>query len=41
MEVHRKYNLRIKKSNGNTTNKASDFRKTVDTPTKKVPDSPP
>jgi hypothetical protein len=38
MEVHRKYNLRSKKSNDNPTKKASDFKKTSDTPAKKVPE---
>jgi hypothetical protein len=41
MEVHRQYNLRSKKSNDNPTKKAPDFRKTANTPTKKVYDSPP
>jgi hypothetical protein len=41
MEVHRQYNLRSNKSNDNPTKKAPDFRKTVDTPAKKVFDSSP
>ena len=40
MEVHRQHNLRSKKSNDNPTKKASEIKKTVETPTKKVPDIP-
>ena len=40
MEVHRQYILRSKKSNDNPTKKASKFKKTTDTPAKKVYDSP-
>jgi len=39
--VHKKYNLRSKKSNDNLTKKYYDFKKTTDTTIKKFHDNPP